>query len=218
MDWSTFLDRAGKRRIPLYVQGVWEPAGDPRLPALPTAAGAWLRMLRGPGGRPPHRGRREADSEPERIAPLEKLQRLAREQAVFVPVAEPRGDVLRVQRDWVKGYRFSPYFRARPRPATTTSCGSSEAVIDRPVYSTDLTSVRHAASPSRSAVLPARRQGWRDTRQRLVMHPTGPVSPPQGHLGCGDAEGGFFEFQGDHRDKLEKYLTGQGCKVKRVGG
>ncbi|OGR93388.1 MAG: hypothetical protein A2V88_06450 [Elusimicrobia bacterium RBG_16_66_12] len=45
---------------------------------------------------------------------LEKIQRLAREGAVFVPVAEPRGDVLRVQRDWVKGYRFSPYFPGAP--------------------------------------------------------------------------------------------------------
>lgn len=118
VDWSTFLDRAGKRRVPLYVQGVWEPAGDPLL---------YARALLHSRGRMALRMRyadREADrlieaaeaapSEAERAALLVKIQRLAREQAVFVPVAEPRGDVLRVQRDWVKGYRFSPYFPGAP--------------------------------------------------------------------------------------------------------
>lgn len=58
--------------------------------------------------------------------------------------------------------------------------------------------------------------------ERLVMHPTHKdqmLSALKKHLGCGGTlKDGSFEFQGDHRDKLEKYLHGQGYKVKRVGG
>lgn len=118
VDWSTFLDRAGKRRIPLYVQGVWEPAGDPLLYAralLHSHGRMALRMrYADPAADRLIEAAEAAGSEPERAALLAKIQRLAREEAVFVPVAEPRGDVLRVQRDWVKGYRFSPYFPGAP--------------------------------------------------------------------------------------------------------
>ena len=58
--------------------------------------------------------------------------------------------------------------------------------------------------------------------ERLVMHPTlkeKALSQLKKHLGCGGTlKDGTFEFQGDHRDKLEKRLLGQGYKVKRVGG
>ena len=38
-------------------------------------------------------------------------------------------------------------------------------------------------------------------------------------LGCGGTlKDGAFEFQGDHRDKLERLLTADGCRVKRAGG
>ena len=118
VDWSTFLDRAGRRRIPLYVQGVWEPAGDPLLYAralLHSRGRMALRMrYSNPEADRLIEAAEAAPAEPERAALLDKLQRLAREDAVFVPVAEPRGDVLRVQRDWVKGYRFSPYFPGAP--------------------------------------------------------------------------------------------------------
>lgn len=31
-----------------------------------------------------------------------------------MPIAEPQGDILRVSRSWVKGYRFSPVFPGAP--------------------------------------------------------------------------------------------------------
>jgi translation initiation factor 1 len=38
-------------------------------------------------------------------------------------------------------------------------------------------------------------------------------------LGCGGTlKDGSFEFQGDHRDKLEKLFLADGYKVKRAGG
>ena len=38
-------------------------------------------------------------------------------------------------------------------------------------------------------------------------------------LGCGGTlKDGNFEFQGDHRDKLEKILIADGYKIKRIGG
>ena len=118
VDWSTFLDRAGKRRIPLYIQGVWEPAGDPLLytRALLHSRGRMALRMRyaDPAADRLIEAAEEAPSEAERLSLLAQIQRLAREDAVFVPVAEPRGDVLRVQRDWVKGYRFSPYFPGAP--------------------------------------------------------------------------------------------------------
>ena len=58
--------------------------------------------------------------------------------------------------------------------------------------------------------------------ERLVMHPTLKdqlLSKMKKLLGCGGAlKDGAFEFQGDHRDKLEKFLLGDGYKTKRVGG
>ncbi|OGS36642.1 MAG: hypothetical protein A2506_12190 [Elusimicrobia bacterium RIFOXYD12_FULL_66_9] len=118
VDWSTFLDRAGKRRIPLYVQGVWEPAGDPLLyaRALLHSRGRMALRMRYSNSEADRliEAAETAPIGPERTALLTRIQRLARNEAVFVPVAEPRGDVLRVQRDWVKGYRFSPYFPGAP--------------------------------------------------------------------------------------------------------
>ena len=58
--------------------------------------------------------------------------------------------------------------------------------------------------------------------EKLVMHPTLKdelLGSLKKALGCGGTlKDGTFEFQGDHRDKLEKYLLAQGYKVKRVGG
>ncbi len=58
--------------------------------------------------------------------------------------------------------------------------------------------------------------------ERLVMHPTLKdelLGTLKKKLGCGGAlKDGTFEFQGDHRDKLEKILQTAGYKVKRIGG
>lgn len=58
--------------------------------------------------------------------------------------------------------------------------------------------------------------------ERLVMHPThkdAMLGKLKKQLGCGGTlKDGNFEFQGDHRDKLEKLLLADGYKVKRVGG
>ncbi len=58
--------------------------------------------------------------------------------------------------------------------------------------------------------------------ERLVMHPTlkdQMLARLKKQLGCGGAlKDGTFEFQGDHRDKLEKLLLSDGYKIKRVGG
>lgn len=58
--------------------------------------------------------------------------------------------------------------------------------------------------------------------ERLVMHPTLKeklLADLKRHLGCGGTiKDGRLEFQGDHRDKLEKRLHSDGYKVKRVGG
>ncbi len=58
--------------------------------------------------------------------------------------------------------------------------------------------------------------------ERLVMHPTFKdelLGQLKKALGCGGTlRDGTFEFQGDHRDKLEKILLEKGYKVKRIGG
>ena len=58
--------------------------------------------------------------------------------------------------------------------------------------------------------------------ERLVMHPTLKdqlLSKLKKRLGCGGAiKEGAFEFQGEHRDVLEKELMAMGYKVKRIGG
>ena len=58
--------------------------------------------------------------------------------------------------------------------------------------------------------------------ERLVMHPTLKgelLSKLKRRLGCGGTlKGGGFEFQGDHRDQLEKLLADGGYQIKRVGG
>jgi translation initiation factor 1 len=58
--------------------------------------------------------------------------------------------------------------------------------------------------------------------ERLVMHPThkdAMLTKLKKALGCGGTlKDGNFEFQGDHRDKLEKMLLADGFKVKRIGG
>jgi peptide/nickel transport system substrate-binding protein len=118
VDWSTLLDRAGKHQTTLYIQGLWEPAADPLLyaRALLHSRGRMASRL---GYSNPEADRLVEAAETEldekkRAALLERLQRFAREEAVFVPAAEARGDVLRVQRDWVKGYRFTPFFPGAP--------------------------------------------------------------------------------------------------------
>ena len=58
--------------------------------------------------------------------------------------------------------------------------------------------------------------------ERVVMHPTHKdqlLASLKKRLGCGGTlKDGVFEFQGDHRDKLEKLLVADGYKVKRIGG
>ena len=57
--------------------------------------------------------------------------------------------------------------------------------------------------------------------ERLIMHPTIKdqlLAQLKKRLGCGGAvKDGVLEFQGDHRDKLEKELSSQGYKVRRIG-
>ena len=57
--------------------------------------------------------------------------------------------------------------------------------------------------------------------ERLVMHPTHKdelLAKMKKRLGCGGTvKDGSFEFQGDHREKLEKILIEDGYKVKRIG-
>ena len=56
--------------------------------------------------------------------------------------------------------------------------------------------------------------------ERLIMHPTIKdqlLAQLKKRLGCGGAiKDGVLEFQGDHRDKLEKELAAQGYKVRRL--
>jgi len=58
--------------------------------------------------------------------------------------------------------------------------------------------------------------------EKLVMHPTMKeqlLGRLKKALACGGAlKDGAFEFQGDHRDRLEKLLLADGYKVKRSGG
>lgn len=57
--------------------------------------------------------------------------------------------------------------------------------------------------------------------ERLVMHPTLKdqlLSRLKKRLGCGGAvKDGVLEFQGDHRDALERELSAQGYKIRRIG-
>jgi translation initiation factor 1 len=57
--------------------------------------------------------------------------------------------------------------------------------------------------------------------ERLIMHPTLKDELLAGlkkRLGCGGAvKDGVLEFQGDHRNKLEKELVSLGYKVRRIG-
>ncbi|MEK7388909.1 MAG: translation initiation factor [Elusimicrobiota bacterium] len=58
--------------------------------------------------------------------------------------------------------------------------------------------------------------------ERLIMHPTlkeGKLRQWKKTLGCGGTiKEGVLEFQGDHRDQLERMLVEDGFKVKRIGG
>lgn len=96
---------------------------------------------------------------------------------------------------------------------------------DRPVYSTDSDWGKQGTprqpEPVRLRYLRGAKGSGITRVERLVMHPTHKdqmLSALKKHLGCGGTlKDGVFEFQGDHRDKLEKHLIGQGYKVKRVG-
>ncbi|MBI3566011.1 MAG: ABC transporter substrate-binding protein [Elusimicrobia bacterium] len=118
VDWSTLLDRAGKHQTTLYIQGLWEPAADPLLyaRALLHARGRMAQRLRYSD---PQADRlveaAETESDPARLPErLRDLQRFAHDECPFVPVAEARGEVLRVEREWVKGYVFTPFFPGAP--------------------------------------------------------------------------------------------------------
>jgi translation initiation factor 1 len=58
--------------------------------------------------------------------------------------------------------------------------------------------------------------------EKLIMHPTLKdklLGELKKRLGCGGAiKDGTLEFQGDHRDVLEKEFLARGYKVKRAGG
>lgn len=58
--------------------------------------------------------------------------------------------------------------------------------------------------------------------ERLILHPTlkeQVLAELKKRLGCGGTlKEGAFEFQGDHRDRLEKLLIADGYQVKRSGG
>lgn len=59
--------------------------------------------------------------------------------------------------------------------------------------------------------------------ERLIMHPTHKdelLSRLKKKFGCGGTvkPDGSLELQGDRRDAVEVVLTGQGYKVKRIGG
>jgi translation initiation factor 1 len=57
--------------------------------------------------------------------------------------------------------------------------------------------------------------------ERVNMHPTlkeQMLARLKKHLGCGGTlKDGVFEFQGDHRDRLERFLSDGGWKVRRAG-
>lgn len=101
---------------------------------------------------------------------------------------------------------------------------------DKVVYSSDPLFGGEAGKPGtsrqREPVRLAFSQGAKGsgvTRlERLVMHPTHKdtlLAKLKKRLGCGGTlKDGNFEFQGDHRDKLDKILLADGYKVKRVGG
>jgi translation initiation factor 1 len=99
-------------------------------------------------------------------------------------------------------------------------------MTDRPVYSTDPDWGKPGTPRQPEPVRLSFQRGAKGsgvTRvERLVMHPTLKdqlLSRFKKLLGCGGAlKDGNFEFQGDHRDKLEKALLADGYKVKRVGG
>ena len=83
--------------------------------------------------------------------------------------------------------------------------------------------IAHSTAPPSSlrSIRPAKGSGV--TRiERLVMHPThknAMLGKLKKALGCGGTlKDGTFEFQGDHRDKLEKLLLADGYKVKCIGG
>lgn len=58
--------------------------------------------------------------------------------------------------------------------------------------------------------------------ERLVLHPTlkeEMLKRLKKRLGCGGTiKEGALEFQGDHRDLLERELAAEGYKIKRIGG
>lgn len=97
---------------------------------------------------------------------------------------------------------------------------------DRPVYSTDPDWGKPGTPRQPEPVRLSFHRGAKGsgvTRvERLVMHPTLKdqlLAQLKKHLGCGGTlKDGSFEFQGDHRDRIEKYLSAQGYKLKRVGG
>lgn len=99
-------------------------------------------------------------------------------------------------------------------------------MTDRPVYSTDpdwgKPGTPRQPEPVRLSFSRGAKGSGVTRVERLVMHPTLKdrlLSRLKKQLGCGGAlKDGNFEFQGDHRDKVERLLLADGYKVKRVGG
>ncbi len=99
-------------------------------------------------------------------------------------------------------------------------------MADRIVYSSDpdwgKPNTPRQPEPVRLSFLRGAKGSGVTRLERLVMHPTHKdelLGKLKKKLGCGGTlKDGNFEFQGDHRDKLEAIMLADGYKVKRVGG
>lgn len=118
VQWSTFLDQAQKGAIPLYIQG--EGADYPDTHAFARAflhsMGSFQkRMGYSSAAADSLIEKASAETDPRMRENLyRRLQRMAYDDIPFVPIVEPDGDILRVQRSWVQGYKFNPVFPAAP--------------------------------------------------------------------------------------------------------
>lgn len=98
--------------------------------------------------------------------------------------------------------------------------------MDKTVYSTDPDWGKGKKTPQPEPVRLSFQRGAKGsgvTRvERLIMHPSLKdklLSELKRRLACGGViKDGSLEFQGDHRDVLERELLERGYKVKRIGG
>lgn len=116
--WSSFLDASVQKKIPLWIMGDMPEYADTHPLAMEFlhSRGSFQRRMgyaSAEADRLIESAAREIDAS-KREAAYRALQELARRDIPFVPVDEPEGDILRVQRTWVKGYAFNPFFPAAP--------------------------------------------------------------------------------------------------------